>query len=451
MAIRKKMKNTVIVIGLLFILFLACLFPLLNLPISDCIAYLVSWFTGQERAETCSPSLTKPDSLDIFKLILLIIGGLMAAYTLILAEERQEKFSKQVDNAQAQLFNDRLGRGVELLANKSATFRVAGVRVLDDLAKTSDNSQIELIIKILFDHLKNRGYIRYKENENGDKDRGRRETRQSVELALRTILTLAHKDNISREDVIFDELDLRGLDISGVKCKLSGVIFQNILAQERNREEKTKFIRIQLKEAIFKDCDFSQASFHKAELKGAKFSEKTKLNNTHFVEANLNKAQFFDCEMNQTCFNSAELKQARFFFIDENQAHGISFQSADMKGANLSDCGLRLCDFRGAKLDGADFSNVTFWSRITRENNDGSTENMTVKNLTQTQLNTIIYGDECPPEGLPEDLHVPADRAYTVTENDERRFVTSDKDWSGKLIEEVLAYPPPHDTTSTVT
>ena len=96
------MKNTVIVIGLLFILFLACLFPLLNLPIFDCIAYLLSWFAGQERAEGCSPSLTKPDSLETVKLLLLIIGVLMAVYTLILADERQEKFSEQVETSQEQ-------------------------------------------------------------------------------------------------------------------------------------------------------------------------------------------------------------------------------------------------------------------------------------------------------------------------------------------------------------
>ena len=141
MAIRKKMKTTLIVIGLLSILFLACLFPLLNLPIFDCIAYLVSWFTGQERAETCSPSLTKPDSLDIFKLILLIIGGLIAIYTLILADERQEKFSEQADNAQAQLFNDRLGRGVELLANESSPC-AGGVRLRDKQRRR--RSQIRL-------------------------------------------------------------------------------------------------------------------------------------------------------------------------------------------------------------------------------------------------------------------------------------------------------------------
>lgn len=430
MAIRKKMKNTVIVIGLLFILFLACLFPLLNLPIFDCIAYLLSWFAGQERAEACSPSLTKPDSLETVKLILLIIGVLMAVYTLILADERQEKFSeqvetsqeqvkqfsKQVDNAQAQLFNDRLGRGVELLANDTATLRVTGVRILDDLAKTSDHGQIGLIIKILYDHLKNRGDIRYTENEAGEnvpKDRGHRKTRQSVELALKTILTLANTDNISRKDIIFDELDLRGLDISGVTCELPGVIFQNILAQKSNNTENTKFIRTQLKEAIFKNCDFSQTSFHKSNLEGTKFHEKTQLKKARFTETNLTKAQFDRCNMEGAFFTGAIVKEAEF--NRQNNLTNVSFRVADLRGANFFSCDLQGCDLEGADLSEANINNI--------------------QNLTQDQLNQIIYEQDYPPRNIPEHLNLPADRAY-IREGKKRRFVKSDKDWSEQWIDD---------------
>ena len=69
----------------------------------------------------------------------------MAFYGLVQATARQNTFSKQVDTqieqsktANIQLFNDRLGRGVELLANDDMTLRKAGIRVLKDLAASVD-------------------------------------------------------------------------------------------------------------------------------------------------------------------------------------------------------------------------------------------------------------------------------------------------------------------------
>ena len=463
MAIRKKMKNTVIVIGLLFILFLACLFPLLNLPIFDCIAYLLSWFTGQERAEACSPSLTKPDSLETVKLILLIIGGLMAVYTLILADERQEKFSeqvetsqeqvkqfsKQVDNAQAQLFNDRLGRGVELLANDSVTLRVAGVRILDDLAKTSNHGQIGLIIKILYDHLKNRGDIRYTENEAGEnvpEDRGHRKTRQSVELALKTILTLANTDNISREDIIFEELDLRGLDISGVACELPRVIFTRVLA------DKIKLSGSILNKALLGGA-FTKADFSGAILNDAKFDVGAKLTEAKFPQAELNRAVFYDCDLRGAVFHWAHLRQAGIYLseITEGERHlgssRIDFFNADLRGVNFSESVLKECNFKDANLEGADFTHANFYFMVRTveigwaKNNMKKTDIRGATGLTQQQFDTIIFEEGVRPINFPKGINLPADRAY-VLEGRRRRFVQSDKPWSGKLVEDVLAYPP---------
>ena len=129
---------------------------------------------------------------------------------------------------------------MEALGKNSPTQRVFGVRVLADLAKTSSPDQIGLIIRILHDHLKNRGKIRYEKDDqcnykidsNGSKiirDRRNRDKRQSVELALKTILNLASAENIAREEIIFENLDLRGLDISNITCKLPGIIFRDVL------------------------------------------------------------------------------------------------------------------------------------------------------------------------------------------------------------------------------
>jgi hypothetical protein len=79
-----------------------------------------------------------------------VIGG---GYGLYLAAKRTKKFAIQVKNSQAQLFNDRLGRGVELLSNDEMIMRSAGVRILEDLGENSSPQETALIVDILYDFL----------------------------------------------------------------------------------------------------------------------------------------------------------------------------------------------------------------------------------------------------------------------------------------------------------
>ena len=81
------------------------------------------------------------------------VGVIGDGYGLILAAKRTEKFATQVENSQAQLFNDRLGRGVELLPNDEMIMRSAGVRILEDLEKNSSPQETALIVDILYDFL----------------------------------------------------------------------------------------------------------------------------------------------------------------------------------------------------------------------------------------------------------------------------------------------------------
>ena len=54
-----------------------------------------------------------------------------------LSTKRQKTFSEQVKVQVDQSFNDRLGRGVELLANDDAIMQSAGFEVLQDFEPTS--------------------------------------------------------------------------------------------------------------------------------------------------------------------------------------------------------------------------------------------------------------------------------------------------------------------------
>ena len=61
-----------------------------------------------------------------------VIGG---GYGLYLADKHTKKFANQVENGQAQLFNERLVRGVELLSNEELTLQSAGILILGDLGE----------------------------------------------------------------------------------------------------------------------------------------------------------------------------------------------------------------------------------------------------------------------------------------------------------------------------
>ena len=147
---------------------------------------------------------------------------------------------------------------MEALGKNSPTQRVFGVRVLADLAKTSSPDQIGLIIRILHDHLKNRGKIRDEKDDQGN-----------YKIDNKFILTLASAENISREEIIFENLDLRGLDISNITCKLSGIIFRDILTTKLN------FRDTELKEATFSGERFGNVDFCGTKLDDAKFNFNT--------------------------------------------------------------------------------------------------------------------------------------------------------------------------------
>ena len=110
------------------------------------------------------------------------------------------------------------------------------------------------------------------------------EQRQSVELALRTILTHAHKNNVKPDDIIFENLDIREFNLSNITCRLTGIIFRKVLAHEVNFQDTT------LEKSKFIGGDFYKAKFRKAILNGAEFGDTTenyitKLRKAKFTEA----------------------------------------------------------------------------------------------------------------------------------------------------------------------
>jgi uncharacterized protein YjbI with pentapeptide repeats len=163
------------------------------------------------------------------------------------------------------------------------------------------------------------------------------EQRRSVEPALRTILTHVHKNNVKRDDMIFEDLDIRWFNLSNIKCQLTGIIFHEVLAHKVDFRETT------LENALFIGGNFYEAKFHKAilngtELNGTEFYETTNLHEAKFTKAELNRAIFYSCELYMAFFNEAELECADFTSVDLNSNIVASYagnreEKKDIRGA----------------------------------------------------------------------------------------------------------------------
>ena len=92
------------------------------------------------------------------------IGGVGAAIGLWFANQRQKTFSAQVQGEVDQSFNERLGRGVELLANEDVVMRSAGVSALVDLANNATDVQKPIVVNIIYDFFHSNASIKYDKN-----------------------------------------------------------------------------------------------------------------------------------------------------------------------------------------------------------------------------------------------------------------------------------------------
>ena len=211
----------------------------------------------------------KDEALAFAQLLITAMIAVGGGYGLILASRRSAKFSEQVDTGQKQLFNEQLGRGVELLTRKEMVMRRTGIRVLEDLAETTINKpeQVELIMRIIHDfvHEKTSSPSKSKGKLNIVIAGGRKKL--DIALSIKTILSLYHKVDKSNDPdgfiklLRFSERHLEGLDFNDARlqeanfrnAKLQGVNFRNAELQ------KADFDRAELEWADCTNADFLDA------------------------------------------------------------------------------------------------------------------------------------------------------------------------------------------------
>ena len=151
------------------------------------------------------------------ELLILTLGAIGATSGLILAVRRSIKFSKQGDTPQKQLFNERLWRATELLANGEIVMRQIGMRALGLLAERtiSEPDQVKLIMKIIHDFVRSKTTPPLEDKEAEDKEYIALGIRT---LGIRTLGALYNKVDKSDDSDGFIKL----LDFS--RCHLGGQI-----------------------------------------------------------------------------------------------------------------------------------------------------------------------------------------------------------------------------------
>ena len=146
-------------------------------------------------------------------LLILILGGLGAFYGLIIASRKQSKFEEQIDltqkqtnYAQRQVFNDQLGRAVEMLANQDQTsIRMAGVRILQELGKSSNIKRKQLVKEILVDYIHEKATL-----DNPKPYPHKRE----IETAITAVATIGTSDRTTFKKLRLDSLTFENLSFS---------------------------------------------------------------------------------------------------------------------------------------------------------------------------------------------------------------------------------------------
>ena len=298
---------------------------------------------------------------DITRNAILLAGVLGGAYGLDLATRRQETF-------QAQLFNEQLGRGVELTANDNLSMRTAGLRVLDNLAASieQDNEDNkELILYIISDLIREK-CIPAKLGA----PIPQRADMLDLQLAIEILLRIQH-------------------DINNTEDLLAGLNLQEL-----------DFSYKELDSANFSHARLDAVNFQWARLDGVRMRY-ARLNKINFSLANLENANFFHTKFKDTKLSCTKLYMA-------------TLRHARLDGV----------DFEDAELTGADFSGTNLYS---------------VTNLSQDQIDTIIYNDNNLPRNVPKNLKLPARAFICERASDGKpiyKFVKSSEPWSEQPVNE---------------
>ena len=269
---------------------------------------------------------------ELLRLLIYGIGGVGAAVGLRIATQRQKTFSEQVQVQVDQGFNERLGRGVELLAKDNVVMCTAGVSILVNLFNNANEAQKPIVASIIYDFLYNKLYTKH-----GDDSASYAESLQDVINALYFLIDLPVNE---REILLPNRLSDGKLNFSFLDFIFTD--FTNKTLEGINFSHAT-MVNVDFSGATIKDVNFFGTTIEYVDFSGAKiensefgreyqilpadiFSNSTpknkifncdfsdaKIRDTTFCNVSIEHTEFSDIEIHNVAFGDVEFLGGRFY------------------------------------------------------------------------------------------------------------------------------------------
>ena len=249
------------------------------------------------------------------------IGGVGVAIGLWFADQRQKALSKQVQVEMDQSFNEKLGRGVELLANeKNVTSRIAGIRVLVDLANNASQEQRPIIVSVIYNFFCEGAKFKYKNGKRSSVSKN--DSRKDLQYALDFILDLSmsEREECNRKLNLFNDdktqLHFASLDFSRLVFshkRLENIKFENSYFFETTFDVAEMvdvgFFGVEIEESFF-----GFMKVHRHPVTGMMFiyPPYRKIVDSHFHCKFIKKTKFYNLEIEKTHFFCDDMVDVSF-------------------------------------------------------------------------------------------------------------------------------------------
>ena len=293
---------------------------------------------------------------DLLRNLILCIGAIGGVYGLHLATERQKTFSYQG-------FNDRLGRGVESLANDNVVIRSAGIRVLIDVFDSANETQRSIVANIIYDFFCDKAAIKF------DEDRHHipipdTESRLDVQNALDFLvnLSLGEREKLLQSRLTRGRLDFNVIDFSYLS--FTNKVLEKINFSESHFTE-TKFKSEKIINSGFYNSTFELSDFGMdygeymilADSSTHDLPEKNVINNCDFSRVNIISTHFCNMSIENTEFSASNIGYNEVNFFGVEFIGGVFYCIHDIRISSNSD----LPYFVGTRFASANF---TFDNRL---------------------------------------------------------------------------------------
>ena len=355
------------------------------------------------------------------------IGGVGAAIGLWFARERLNLFAAQVQGEIDQRFNDRLGRGAELLAREdNVSMRISGLSILIDLAHNATEDQKPVVGDIIDESFRSK--LKIMRDDNGKRlPLLKSEIGQDVQNALNFLISLPldERKALLPNRLSNGRLNFRNLDFSYVD--FSNKILKNI---------DFSFSYIQY--AKFNDAIIEDVEFHDSRIEDVGF-HKAKLKQVRFWDAHIKNSTFLSAQITYSSFKFGTIIKSKFF--------GTSF-----KKVVFSNIEFNFTDIKNSEIIDVKFYEVNFEQGEFESKNDIKVSSkIDLPHFISADLGTTIFNfdDEIDPSDFFELCYYGAkqrspkmddSRRYYRLANRINVFVESDEEWSEKSVREWIGF-----------